>query len=116
VGPEQLRGLDRGFGGSYTACRLDPSDARDEDPIDEPVPRRHRRPVVEERSVADHDRRAGRVADGNLECAARHSTEQGGERDEVGIGGRHAAKCTKVAVQGPVVGVTEAGRTSGTML
>jgi hypothetical protein len=87
VGAEQFLGLDRSFGGAYTARRLDPSDTCDEDPIDEPVPGRHRRPVVELGRVTDHDRRARVVADGDFERAARRSTEQDREGNEVGIGG-----------------------------
>ena len=39
---------------------FEPRDADAEVGIDEPVPRRHRRAVVEQRRVADHDRRARR--------------------------------------------------------
>ena len=47
-------------------ARTPPADStretrRHEVGVDEPVPRRHRSAVVEERRVADHDRRAGRV-------------------------------------------------------
>ena len=59
--------------------------------IDEPVTRRHRRAVVEERRVADHDRRARRVADHDLERAARLPAEQDRERREVGVSPAHDA-------------------------
>ena len=71
-------------------------DARHELGIDEPEARRHRRAVVEERRVADHDRLAGRVAHDDLERAARLPAEQHRERRDVGLGGRHAGRVYEV--------------------
>ena len=55
---------------------------------DQPVAGRHRRAVVEQGRVADHDRAPSRVADHHLERALGISAEQRGDGGAIAAGGR----------------------------
>ena len=86
--------------GAYAAARLQSRDPQREVRIDEPVARRHRGTVVEQRSVADDGRVALRVAHHDLESrprlrgrgaasAPRTSYSAGVEVGDSGVRGRH---------------------------
>ena len=121
-------GVDRGFRGAHAAGRLEPRDPQRQVGVDEPVARRHRRAVVEQRRVADHDRvarprcaRRPRTRRAARRPSSRVSTSTSSRRrDRVGrrVGRRHD-RSLRNAGQGTVVvlvpdGVASPGTTSYT--
>ena len=76
VGRGQEVWVDLGFRAPDPGVGLETAHRVTLGPADEPVPGRHRCPVVEEWCIADHDGPAGRVAHDDIERAARLSSEQ----------------------------------------
>ena len=67
----QLLRIDDGFGNTYCARRLEPTDDEAIVGGHQPEQCRHRPAVVEDGSIADHTRRPVVVADNDLEFASR---------------------------------------------
>ena len=76
MGGGELLGVDVGLGPVDATVGLELADEADLVGVDQPVPGRHRRAVVEERGVAQHDRITVRPADRDLIAAARLATQQ----------------------------------------
>ena len=75
--------VDLGLGVPHAAGGLEPADRRDHGLADQPVARRHRRAVVEQRRVAEHDGIAVGVAHHDLERTLRLAPEQFADRGDV---------------------------------
>ena len=74
----ELTGVDGRLGGTDPTGRFQAADGGDLLALDEPVPRRHRRAVVEQ-GVADHHRLTVFVADDDVEATCRRAAEQCGD-------------------------------------
>ena len=72
----ELRRVDLGLRTLHPARRLEPPDEPTDGRVDQPVPGRHRSPVVEDRSVAKDRRRTVDGADHDLEPTLRSPPEQ----------------------------------------
>ena len=68
---QQLGAVDRGLGRAHAARGFEARHPDAEFAVDQPVARRHRRSVVEQRRVPDHDRPAVCVANDDRERGAR---------------------------------------------
>ena len=79
VGVGQLLGIDAGLGCTYAPGRLECADGVSELWVDEPVARRHRRAVTEQRGVGDDDWLPTPSPDHDLEVSRWLSAEQSGE-------------------------------------
>jgi hypothetical protein len=85
VGVGQLLGIDAGLGCTYAPGRLECADGVSELWVDEPVARRHRRAVTEQRGVGDDDWLPTPSPDHDLEVSRWLSAEQSG--DEIVVSG-----------------------------
>ena len=83
-----LRG-DRGLGLAHAAGRLQPAHREYVPGPDQPVSGRHRRAVVEQRRVADHDGRSVLVTRDHVEVGQRFATEERPHRHPVLVRGPH---------------------------
>ena len=71
VGVGDLVGIEFGLGSAHSTRRLEAADGQDLAPADEPVASRHRFAIVEQWSVAQHNRISTDISDHDLEGAAR---------------------------------------------
>src|SRR5258706_2945335 len=76
VGGGEMIPIDFGFRATDTGVGLETGHGVRVGPSKEPIAGRHRRPVVEERGIADHDGPTVAVAHDDVERAARCSSEQ----------------------------------------
>ena len=76
VGGREKIPIDFRFRATDAVVGLETADGVAVGPTHEPVAGRHRRPVVEQRGIADHDRNTEVVAHDDVERAARCSSEQ----------------------------------------
>ena len=81
----QLGGIDLRLRVANTALRLELSDAAPQIGIDEPVPRRHRAPVVHQGRVPDHHRSAAHRPHDDIELALGTPAEQRRYGVEIGV-------------------------------
>src|SRR4051812_37710377 len=91
VGALEVGVVDGRLCGPHTAGRLELADGAPFEVADQPVARRHRRPIVQDRWVADHDRLAGRGTHDDLDVAPRRTAEQRFHRSAVTTHARAAA-------------------------
>ncbi len=90
VGSLQGASIDLGLGPSNPACAFEPTDEEAVARPDQPVPCGHGGAVVEDRRVADHAGRTGRVANHDLEVTLGWATEERGDCRSIGLSrGRH---------------------------
>ena len=75
VGRRQLVGIDLGFGSIDAALSFETTHGHDLMAPAQPVERGHRRSVVEQRMVTDHDWNTIGVADDHLETATGRTTQ-----------------------------------------
>jgi hypothetical protein len=79
VGSNQLGWIDGRLGLPDSAVRFEPVNGQPEGGIDQPVAGWHRRAVVQQRGVENHQRIAAVITNDNLKLTARWTTEQLGD-------------------------------------